>query len=215
MHNLYLCEYCDHPPYHRESAYRRHMATHTEDNIKLFQRDLTYRQLRIKATRVAKAISAAWGTPYQQAYDACYDATIDLLLAGQATTYRHIRRDAYRLLWHEREVSLDSLLDDVGDEGLAMLARSWSAYDMPAAYLDTSERLMDAAGRLFAAPFNEPKMARWTLRLVGIDNFLVALDARLEHTQTVTKSAELSARLSAAGKRGGRPRKQPVTPEMG
>lgn len=196
---MYLCVYCDHPPYKRESAYNLHMArVHTDDAVKLFNRDMTYRQLTRKAGRVAKAIAAIWRMSYSDIYNACYDATIDLTIAGRAVTYRHIRRDAYRILLKPHEVSLDSVLDATDDDGAMEWARSWRGYDNPEAYLMASESLIEASSRLLAAPFDDPDMARWALRIVGMDTFMGVLEGGLEYVQSVNRKKD---------ERRGRPRK--------
>ena len=108
--SLWLCEYCDHAPYHSEKLLARHTERlHTEDGIALFNRDMTYRQLVRRATRIAKVVAVVTSFPLGQplasglgydgeAWKACYDSLIDLLLAGQPITNRNIRRGAYRAL---------------------------------------------------------------------------------------------------------------------
>lgn len=96
---LWLCEYCDHAPYHSDKLLARHMErVHTEDAIALFNRDMTYRQLVRKASRIAKVVCVVTSFTYDDAYNACYDSLIDLLIAGQPITNRNVRRGAYRAL---------------------------------------------------------------------------------------------------------------------
>ena len=214
---LWLCEYCDHAPYHSEKLLARHAASkHSEDGIALFNRDVTYRQLVRKATRIAKVISIVTGFSMGQplasglgydgeAWTACYDATIDLLLAGETITNRHVRRNAYRILINDNETSLDEMMLDSEDADDDEQWTSSKAYGAPDAACMLAESLMEiATGKyaiespmLYVAVESEPTPQ--AIVLTGYDALLANCEDALESTQLANRKAT---------ERRGRPRKQ-------
>ena len=207
--SLWLCEYCDHAPYHSEGALTRHnVQRHTADDIALFGRDMTYRALVRKASRVAKVVVVVSGHTYDDCYKACYDATIDLLLSEQPITYRNIRRDAYRMLFYEHETSLDEMRLD-GDEGTGDDSDTFAtshAYAIPDAQYALQETLLEVATGKFAieTPTLWLGMADETPNL----QLLSGYDAIMANTEQALDDYQLANRK--ATERRGRPRKQAV-----
>ena len=191
---LWLCEYCDHAPYHNEKLLARHNATkHTEDGIALFNRDMTYRQLVRRSTRIAKVVIAVTSFSWDDAYNACYDSLIDLLLAGQPVTNRNIRRGAYRALMNDHETSLDEMMldgEDADDNDMYVGSKAYAAPDT--IYGLTESMLEIATGKyaiespmMYVAVESEPTPQ--AIMLLGYDALLANCEDALESTQVEAK----------------------------
>ena len=207
---LWLCEYCDRAPYHSERLLQRHLdAKHTEDGIALFNRDLTFRQLVRKATRIAKVVAVVTGFKIGEpltsglgydgdAWHACYDSLIDLLLAGQPITNRNIRRGAYRALMNDHETSLDEMMldgENADDNDMYVGSKAYAAPDT--IYGLTESMLEIATGKyaiespmLYVAVEAEPTPT--AIVLTGYDALLANCEDALEATQNVAKAANVS-----------------------
>lgn len=210
---LHLCEYCDHPPYHSAKLLARHMERkHSDDGIALFNRDMTYRTLRRKATRVALAIKAAghWGSSNalesDDVWKACYDSLIDLLLSGQPVTNRNIRRGAWKVLLNDNETSLDEMmLGDEDSEDTALYAVS-HAFSVPDVHYVLTEALLEVAQDKFA--IDDPTVWLGVTELNHVAVLLTGYDALLANTEDALEAYQASNRK--ADERRGRPRKATV-----
>lgn len=184
---LWTCEYCDHAPYHNAKLLERHLAAkHTEDGIKLFKRDMTYRQLVGRAARIAKVVTVVTNFSYDDAYNACYDSLIDLLLAGQPITNRNVRRGAYRALINEHETSLDEMLLDTDDAEDDELWTSSHAYALPEPTTLLTETLLEIATGKFGieSPMLWVDVAETkAVVLLGYDALLANCEDALESRQ--------------------------------
>jgi hypothetical protein len=107
------------------------------------------------------------------AYDACYDSAIDLLLAGSICSKRNIRRDAWRQLdsLHVRDTDVFSALGFSDDDGT-------TTYDVEdstqygAQYTDSIEQQHDLLQRLL----EERGLSQGEMDL---DSFLQFVDSQL------------------------------------
>ena len=201
---LWLCEYCDHAPYHSAKLLGRHMEReHTDDGIALFNRDMTYRQLTRRASRIAKVVIAVTSFNWDDAYNACYDSLIDLLVSGQPLTNRNIRRGAYRTLLNEHETSLDEMMLDNDDADDSDVFAASHAYAIPDAQYAIKESLLEVATGKFdiESPMLWLDVAEQPRNVV----LLTGYDALLANTEDALEARQLANRK--ADERRGRPRK--------